>query len=136
MVSDNFLTLCRGCRIFVVLCGACAVLFSGTFFAQSTARKAAAAPGNPEQRAGRAFDVARANPLDLHAFLVRMPKGADLHYHFSGGIYAESFIRAAAEDGLCVDLASLSFTKPVASAQSAPDRAGHPTLKPSLRRRR
>jgi adenosine deaminase len=49
-----------------------------------------------------------------------MPKGADLHYHFSGGIYAESFIRAAAEDGLCVDLASLSFAKAMASAQSAP----------------
>jgi len=28
-----------------------------------------------------------------------MPKGADLHYHLSGGIHAESFIRVAAEEG-------------------------------------
>ena len=120
MFSDNFLTLCRRRHVFMVLGVACAVLVSGSFFAQTAARKASTGLGNPEQRAAHAFDVARANPLDLHAFLVRMPKGADLHYHFSGGIYAESFIRAAAEDGLCVDLASLSFTKSIASAQSAP----------------
>ncbi|HTJ30324.1 MAG TPA: hypothetical protein VL346_07480 [Acidobacteriaceae bacterium] len=41
-----------------------------------------------------------------------MPKGADLHVHLSGAIYAESWIRAAAEDGLCVDTKSLSFVKP------------------------
>jgi adenosine deaminase len=118
--SDNFWTLCRRRRVFIVLGVACAELFSGSFFAQTRAKKAAARSGNPEQRAAHAFDVARANPLDLHAFLVRMPKGADLHYHLSGGIYAESFIRAAAEDDLCVDLASRSFAKPIASAQSAP----------------
>jgi adenosine deaminase len=41
-----------------------------------------------------------------------MPKGADLHYHFSGGIYAETWIRDAAEDGLCVDLMNHAFVKP------------------------
>ena len=64
---------------------------------------------NPEQRTARAFEAARANPLDLRAFLVRMPKGADLHNHLSGAVYSESWIRAAREDGLCVDLATLSF---------------------------
>ena len=51
-----------------------------------------------------------------------MPKGADLHYHFSGGIYAETWIRDAAEDGLCVDLASHAFVKPqpVCGAGQAP----------------
>jgi adenosine deaminase len=62
-----------------------------------------------EQRAARAFEAARANPLDLRAFLVRMPKGADLHNHLAGAVYAESRIRAAAEDGLCVNLATLSL---------------------------
>ncbi|HWF39416.1 MAG TPA: hypothetical protein VG322_12905 [Candidatus Acidoferrales bacterium] len=57
----------------------------------------------PEQRTARALDVARANPLDLHGFLVDMPKGTDLHNHLEGAVYAESWIRAAAEDGLCVD---------------------------------
>ena len=40
-----------------------------------------------------------------------MPKGADLHNHLSGAVYAESWIRAGAEDHLCVDLAKLAFSK-------------------------
>jgi adenosine deaminase len=66
-----------------------------------------------EARAARAFEAARKQgPLALHGFLVDMPKGADLHVHLSGAIYAESFIRAAGEDGLCVDTKELSFVKP------------------------
>jgi adenosine deaminase len=65
-----------------------------------------------EQRVTRAFDAARRNPLDLRAFLRAMPKGADLHYHLGGGVYAESYLRAAAEDRLCVDVAKLAFAKP------------------------
>ena len=80
--------------------------------AQAQATKPAAAAGSAEQRAARAYDAARSNPLELEAFLRRMPKGSDLHYHESGGIYAETWIRDAAEDGLCVDLASHSFVKP------------------------
>jgi adenosine deaminase len=71
-----------------------------------------------EQRAAHAFDVARSNPLELRVFLRAMPKGADLHYHLSGGIYAEPFIRAGAEDGLCVDLTKMAFVKPVVSLTS------------------
>lgn len=55
--------------------------------------------------------AARTNPLQLRQFLKKMPKGADLHYHLSGGVYAESFIRAAVEDGLCVDTKRLALTK-------------------------
>src|SRR5882762_2834395 len=94
------------------------LLWSPRICAQTAAKSAAAERATPEQRAARAFEAARANPLDLHAFLARMPKGADLHYHLSGGIYAESFIRVAAEEGLCVDLASHSFVRPAAAAQS------------------
>ena len=65
-----------------------------------------------EMRTSRALDIARANPLDLHAFLVDMPKGTDLHSHLSGAVYAESWIRAAAEDQLCVDPKALAFAKP------------------------
>lgn len=64
-----------------------------------------------EQRAAAALEKARGNPLDLHAFLAAMPKGADLHNHLSGAIYAESFIRAGVEDGLCVELATHSFAR-------------------------
>jgi adenosine deaminase len=65
-----------------------------------------------EPRAARAFEKARGNPLELYAFLAGMPKGGDLHNHLTGAVYAESWIRAGAEDHLCVVLASLAFAKP------------------------
>jgi adenosine deaminase len=80
--------------------------------AQTRPKETPAAAGGGEERAARAFISARANPLDLEAFLRPMPKGADLHYHFPGGIYAESWIRDGAEDGLCVDLATRTLVKP------------------------
>jgi adenosine deaminase len=71
--------------------------------------------------------TARANPLQLRQFLKKMPKGADLHYHLGGGVYAESLIEFAADDGLCVDLAKWSVgecpangeTKEIVSAKKA-----------------
>ena len=66
------------------------------------------------------LQAARKNPPDLRAFLVRMPKGADLHNHLGGAIYAESWIRAAAEDHLCVNVASLSFVRRPPATESSP----------------
>jgi adenosine deaminase len=64
-------------------------------------------------RTARAFDAARKQgPLALRGFLLGMPKGADLHVHLSGAVYAESFIRAAGEDGLCIDTKALNFARP------------------------
>jgi adenosine deaminase len=63
---------------------------------------AAAQQRTAEERTARYFDAIRAQPPELVAFLREMPKGADLHSHLSGAIYAESFLRWAAEDGGCV----------------------------------
>jgi adenosine deaminase len=72
-----------------------------------------AQPPTPETRAAHAFQTAaQAGPATLRVFLVQFPKGADLHVHLSGAVYAETFIRDAAEDGLCVDPAALSFAQP------------------------
>jgi adenosine deaminase len=69
--------------------------------------------GTPEARAAHAYDAAaKDGPLALRGFLDQFPKGADLHVHLSGAVYAETFIRDAGEDGLCVDPAALSFAKP------------------------
>jgi hypothetical protein len=57
----------------------------------------------PEQRAAMFFESVRKAPPQQFAFLRQMPKGADLHNHLSGAIYAESFIQWAAEKGLCVN---------------------------------
>ena len=39
---------------------------------------------------------------ELYAFLKPFPKGADLHMHLSGAVYAETFIDEAVRQGLCV----------------------------------
>jgi adenosine deaminase len=106
----------------IVAIGTAVFLVLPVLVRSQTAAKKPAAAGTAEQRAARTYEAARPNPLDLEAFLRRMPKGADLHYHFPGGIYAETWIRDAAEDGLCVDLASHAFVKPqpVCGAGQAP----------------
>ena len=86
----------------------------------TVATSPAQTPTNPEARATRAFDRAKASPLDLHAFLERMPKGADLHMHLSGAVYAETFIADAVADNLCVDPANLSLVKNVGTTRSIP----------------
>jgi adenosine deaminase len=73
-----------------------------------------------EQRAIRAFNAAKQSPLELTAFLARMPKGGDLHIHLSGAVYAETFIKDASLDGLCVNPATMSFFKPAATTRSMP----------------
>jgi adenosine deaminase len=70
------------------------------------------APGNSELRTARVLETARGNPLELHAFLAGMPKGGDLHNHLVGAVYAESWIREAADDTLCVDRTKLSLANP------------------------
>ncbi len=73
-----------------------------------------ASRATPEQQAAVAFDRARsskASALELEAFLRRMPKGADLHMHLSGAIYAETFLRDAAADRLCIDPQALRLAQ-------------------------
>ena len=66
-------------------------LIPGSTLAQSTARRTGPAPvitsgSVAEQRAARALESVRQNPLELRDFLVRMPKGADLHIHLVGAV--------------------------------------------------
>jgi adenosine deaminase len=71
----------------------------------------AAAPATTPGEAATAKYLAsiRSDPSRLLAFLADMPKGGDLHNHLSGAIYAESYLRWAADDGLCVAVATLSI---------------------------
>jgi len=108
----------KWCCAFAIL-----LVFSPRIFAQTKVQPAAPKQAAAERRASLSLEGARVNPLQLRTFLLRMPKGADLHNHLSGAIYAESWIRAAAEDQLCVNLATLSFVKAQASTDNAPSRA-------------
>jgi hypothetical protein len=62
------------------------------------------------------FAQLRNDPPSLYAFLLRMPKGGDLHNHVSGAIYAESYLHAATVDGLCANMRT--------GAIIAPERSG------------
>jgi len=76
-----------------------------------------------EQRAVRAFDAAKsakANALALEALLARMPKGGDLHMHLSGAVYAETLLKEAAADNLCVNPKALSLVKNTGVTNAGP----------------
>ena len=109
-------------RVFFCLtCAALAASVCAPVAAQTsgahTALEGATARSVAEGRATRAFQGAVAEgPLTLRAFLDQFPKGADLHVHLSGAVYAETFIKDAGEDGLCVDPKSLSFARPPCAA--------------------
>jgi adenosine deaminase len=91
---------------------ACLVVAALTAYSQKPA---------PEVQAAHAYKMAvEEGPLALRAFLAQFPKGADLHVHLSGAVYAETFIRDAGEDGLCVDPVALSFAKPPCEAPLVP----------------
>ena len=108
------------CHLFlakIVCLGVVFLLCAPWTWAQAKARHSPTAQAEGERRGTLNLEAARANPLQLRNFLKKMPKGADLHNHLSGAVYAESWIRAAAEDHLCVNLTSLSFAKPQGSSE-------------------
>lgn len=62
---------------------------------------APAQAADAEAATARYMDAVRESTPLLYAFLREMPKGGDLHSHLSGAVYAESYLRWAAEDGSC-----------------------------------
>ena len=61
--------------------------------------------GSPEGRTGAHFEAIRGDRTLTRAFVQAMPKGADLHTHLSGAVYAEAYISWAADPELhlCYD---------------------------------
>ncbi|HEX4581386.1 MAG TPA: adenosine deaminase [Acidobacteriaceae bacterium] len=80
----------------------------------------------PEQQAAANMEQARAGgPLALRAFLVGMPKGGDLHNHLVGAVYAETWLRDAAADHVCIDPQTLSFAHRGTALATEPCAAGN-----------
>src|SRR5690242_14103216 len=95
------------------------LLSSGfTLSAQTNVRSRA-----PEQKAAGYFESIRKSPPKQMAFLLKMPKGGDLHNHLSGAVYAESYIEWAAEKGLCVNTRTMALTVPASPSQCGSDQA-------------
>ena len=72
-----------------------------------------------EQRVAQQFERIRQDPPALRAFLQAMPKGADLHNHLSGAVYAESYIAWAAEMPLCIDIATSRYVESKSTSASS-----------------
>ena len=116
------------CPIFFVsrslVCAFVAILLmcpAGWPQARPAAAAAQASRSSAEARATRAYEAAlRQGSPAVYAFLLQFPKGADLHVHLSGAVYAETFIRDAAEDGVCVDTENLKFAKPPCDGKLIP----------------
>ncbi|MEO5799233.1 MAG: adenosine deaminase [Gemmatimonadales bacterium] len=76
-----------------------------------------------EARTAARLESLRHNTPSLYAFLRQMPKGGDLHSHLGGAVYAESFLRWAAEDSGCVATRSPGVLAPPCSPDSTTVRA-------------
>ncbi len=88
------------------------ILAAAALPAGAQQRAAVARGANAEARTAGYLESIRTNPSELALFMRDMPKGADLHNHLSGGIYAETFIRWAAQDSMCVDTRSMALVRP------------------------
>ncbi|HVQ36777.1 MAG TPA: hypothetical protein VMS31_04565, partial [Pyrinomonadaceae bacterium] len=68
--------------------------------------------GTAEERSARYFESLRKSPPQMLAFLLKLPKGADLHSHLSGAVYAESYVDWAAQKNLCVSQTTMTLLAP------------------------
>jgi adenosine deaminase len=59
------------------------------------------------QNAETYFDKIRNNEAQLTAFFSQMPKGGDLHHHYSGSVYAEPLIAYAIKNNFYLNLETL-----------------------------
>src|SRR5258707_8501585 len=110
-------------RLALAILGLLLSPLAGSAAEKSTSTNPAAGTA-PETRASRALDQARKQGTPaLRAFLYTMPKGTDLHVHLSGAVYAESFLRAAGQDDLCVNPKTLSFVRSSVASQGCADGA-------------
>ena len=83
------------------------IVFSAHVFGAGDANEAATA---------RKLATIRNQPVALEAFVREMPKGGDLHNHLSGAIYAERYLRWAADDNACVVIATMTIAVPPCDA--------------------
>lgn len=93
-----------------------ATLLALLFYAVTIAAQAAGSTA----RTAKYFDSIRQSPPRMLAFLLKMPKGADLHNHLSGAIYAESYIQWAADSGDCVNNTTMVASLPPCTTGQTP----------------
>lgn len=73
-------------------------------------------PQNDDERATsalyeRTFEAQTPNVALLNLFLTQMPKGGDLHHHYSGSIYAETYLDWVKAKGWFIDTCTFKILK-------------------------
>jgi hypothetical protein len=63
------------------------------------------------QTAATYFEKIRNNEAELTAFFSQMPKGGDLHHHYSGSIYAEPILEDAINEDFYLNTATMQVLK-------------------------
>jgi adenosine deaminase len=63
------------------------------------------------------FNQIKQDHKALNQFLYNMPKGGELHYHFSGGVYPEVMLEFAKKKRYCVDKITFALLPPSQSCQ-------------------
>lgn len=114
---------------------ALALLLACASTPRAQTRAARGVGGNAELATARRFESLRKSPPQMLAFLRRMPKGADLHSHLSGAVYAESYVRWAADKGLCVNQTTTVLSQPPCEQGSGQVLASTALSNPVLYRR-
>lgn len=98
-------------RCVAILCVTVTFVATALAAAEAESKPTAVSPAS-EGGAARAYQAAlRQGPLAVQAFLADFPKGADLHFHLGAGVYAETLIRVAATDKVCIDPAKAEFAR-------------------------
>ena len=83
-------------------------------------RNTPATRASPEARTAAELQRISGSPAELRAFLAGFPKGGDLHMHLSGAVYAETFLKNAAQDNLCADPVKLVLLPNIGLTKSVP----------------
>ena len=63
------------------------------------------------QSADQYFEKIRNNEAELTAFFAQMPKGGDLHHHYSGSIYAEPLLAHAITEDYYLNTQTMTVSK-------------------------
>lgn len=63
------------------------------------------------QNVNQYFEKIRNNEASLIAFFSQMPKGGDLHHHYSGAIYAEPILKRAISENLYLNTETMQVEK-------------------------
>lgn len=81
--------------------------------------------GNDTEKTEAYFKKVRENQAMLTAFFNGMPKGGDLHHHFSGSVYAETYFKVAVEKNFFINLETGDSFQTI-----PPNLATDPNIKP------